>query len=99
MNNLSRRLLHISLQDASQTRCFFLDRYWTPGPRRRPLPDMKYTVYGFAYLQDMVEHGIIKAQTGLQEDYGIVVQQFPYPCYIYDTWVTSYSHNKGPEFN
>ena len=63
---------------------FDKSRYWTPGPRARPLPDMKYIVHGFAFLQDMIEHGIIKLQTGLKEEIGVFVQQFPYPCYIYD---------------
>ncbi len=63
----------------------FLCRYWTPGPRAKPLPDMKYLVYGFAYIQDMVEHAIIKEQTGIEEDVGTWVQQFPYQCFIYDT--------------
>jgi hypothetical protein len=47
---------------------------------------MKYIVYGFSYIQDMVEHAIIREHTGesLDEDIGITVQQFPYPCYIKD---------------
>ena len=66
-----------------------LYRYWTPGPRARPLPDMKYIVFGFSYLQDMIEHGIIREQTDVDEnsDVGILVQQFPYPCYIIDKYV------------
>ena len=50
---------------------------------------MKYIVYGFSYIQDMVEHAIIREQTGdsLDEEIGILVQQFPYPCYINDKWV------------
>ena len=58
-------------------------RYWSPGPRARPLPDMKYIVYGFAYLQDMIEHGLIREHSGI-DDVGIVVQEFPYPCYVKD---------------
>ena len=58
-------------------------RYWSPGPRAIPLPDMKYIVYGFAYLQDMVEHGLIREHSG-SDDTGVIVQQFPYPCYVKD---------------
>ena len=61
--------------------CF---RYWTAGPRARPIPDMKYVVYGFVYLQDMIEHGIIREITGIEEELGVTVQQFPYPCYVFD---------------
>lgn len=68
-----------------------LDKYWRPGPRAKPLPDMKYLVYGFAYLQDMVEHGIIRLQTGIKEFYGIEIQQFPYPCYTYDKFIFAIS--------
>ena len=64
----------------------FFFRYYRPGPRFRPLPDMKYIVYGFAYIQDMIEHAIIKEQTGLEEEIGIVGQQFPYPCYVEDRY-------------
>jgi len=44
---------------------------------------MKYIVYGFAYLQDMIEHALIREHSGF-DDIGVVVQQFPYPCYIKD---------------
>lgn len=73
----------------------FLTRYWSPGPRDDPLPDMKYIVYGFSYIQDMVEHAIIREQTGdsLDEDIGILVQQFPYPCYIYDKFTMAISRS------
>ena len=62
----------------------FAFRFHTPGPRRRPGIDMKYITYGFAYLQDMIEHAIIKEQTGRSSDTGVYLQQFPYPCYIFD---------------
>ncbi|KAK3090139.1 hypothetical protein FSP39_009459 [Pinctada imbricata] len=59
---------------------------WRPGPRRAPGKETKFLSYGFAYLQDMVDHAIIKIQTGADTDIGVVVQQFPYPCYIQDTF-------------
>ena len=64
----------------------FLCRYWSPGPRAKPLSDLKYIISGFAYLQDLIEHAIIREQTGI-DDIGISVQQFPYPCYIEDKFV------------
>uniref|UniRef100_A0A7N8X278 ATP-binding cassette, sub-family A (ABC1), member 4b n=1 Tax=Mastacembelus armatus TaxID=205130 RepID=A0A7N8X278_9TELE len=39
------------------------DRYWDPGPRADPMEDQRYIWGGFAYLQDMIEHGIIKLHT------------------------------------
>ena len=41
------------------------DRLSRRGPRRRPGIDLKYLYYGFAYLQDMVEHAIISVHTGV----------------------------------
>uniref|UniRef100_A0AAZ3RPX1 P-type phospholipid transporter n=1 Tax=Oncorhynchus tshawytscha TaxID=74940 RepID=A0AAZ3RPX1_ONCTS len=56
------------------------DRYWDPGPRADPMEDLRYIWGGFAYLQDMVEHGILKIQTGHDWPLGVYVQQMPYPC-------------------
>ncbi|GFT33344.1 phospholipid-transporting ATPase ABCA1 [Nephila pilipes] len=67
------------------------DRFHTPGPRRRPGIDLKYITYGFAYLQDMIEHAIIREQTGRSSDTGVYLQQFPYPCYIFDQFIMALS--------
>ncbi|CAL1298938.1 unnamed protein product [Larinioides sclopetarius] len=67
------------------------DRFHTPGPRRRPGIDLKYFTFGFAYLQDMIEHAIIKEQTGRTSETGIYLQQFPYPCYIFDQFIMALS--------
>ncbi|XP_064607351.1 phospholipid-transporting ATPase ABCA1-like [Liolophura sinensis] len=69
------------------------DKYWTPGSRRRPTPDLKYLTYGFAYLQDMIDHAIISEQTGKDIETGIVAQQFPYPCYTRDRFVFAISRS------
>ncbi|XP_031720821.1 retinal-specific phospholipid-transporting ATPase ABCA4-like isoform X2 [Anarrhichthys ocellatus] len=60
------------------------DRYWDPGPRADPMEDQRYIWGGFAYLQDMIEHGIIKHHTGQDWPLGVYVQQMPYPCYVDD---------------
>lgn len=59
-------------------------RYWDPGPRADPLEDHRYIWGGFAYLQDMIEHGILKLHTGHDWPLGVYVQQMPYPCYVDD---------------
>lgn len=59
-------------------------RYWDPGPRAEPMDDLRYIWGGFAYLQDMIEHGIIKTQTGKDWPLGVYLQQMPYPCYVDD---------------
>lgn len=63
-------------------RCFL--RYWDPGPRADPMEDQRYIWGGFAYLQDMIDHGIIKLHTGNDCPLGVYVQQMPYPCYVDD---------------
>lgn len=67
------------------TSTLFTPRVYKPGPRRTPGKETKFLSYGFAYLQDMVEHAIIKLQTGSDKDVGVMVEQFPYPCYIRDS--------------
>ncbi|XP_074643630.1 phospholipid-transporting ATPase ABCA1-like [Tubulanus polymorphus] len=68
-----------------------IDRSWSPGPRRRPATDMKYLSFGFGYLQDMIEHAIIKTHTDVEDTTGIVMQQFPYPCYLFDEFIRAIS--------
>ncbi|XP_070701839.1 retinal-specific phospholipid-transporting ATPase ABCA4-like [Pempheris klunzingeri] len=63
------------------------DRYWDPGPRADPMEDQRYIWGGFAYLQDMIEHSIIKLHTGLDWPLGVYIQQMPYPCYVDDVFM------------
>ncbi|MGH0132671.1 UNVERIFIED_CONTAM: hypothetical protein FKN15_050037 [Acipenser sinensis] len=63
------------------------DRYWDPGPRADPLVDLRYIWGGFAYLQDMTEHGIIKSHTNKDVPMGLYAQQMPYPCYVDDLFM------------
>ncbi|KAJ8278009.1 hypothetical protein GJAV_G00082740 [Gymnothorax javanicus] len=63
------------------------DRYWDPGPRADPIDDLRYVWGGFAYLQDMIEQGVIKAHTGRDRPLGIYLQQMPYPCYVDDLFM------------
>ncbi|KAE8610555.1 hypothetical protein XENTR_v10012168 [Xenopus tropicalis] len=63
------------------------DRYWDPGPRADPVEDMRYIWGGFAYLQDMIDHGIIKSQTSTEVPAGIYLQQMPYPCFVDDVFM------------
>ncbi|XP_075472553.1 retinal-specific phospholipid-transporting ATPase ABCA4 isoform X2 [Ascaphus truei] len=63
------------------------DRYWDPGPRADPVEDFRYIWGGFAYLQDIIDHGIIKSQTNSEVPSGIYVQQMPYPCFVDDVFM------------
>ena len=61
-----------------------MDRIYEPGPRARPNIDLKYVTYGFAFLQDLVERAIIVEHSGVENPPGILLQQFPYPCFTRD---------------
>ncbi|CAL8346561.1 unnamed protein product [Merluccius merluccius] len=63
------------------------DRYWDPGPRADPMEDQRYIWGGFAYLQDMIEHGILRLHTGNDWPLGVYIQQMPYPCYVDDLFM------------
>ena len=75
--------------DTVDSTYFVEDRIPRPMPRRRPQIDLKYLYYGFAYIQDMVEHAFISLHTGrnMSSLPGISLQQMPYPCYIEDRFI------------
>nr|XP_014349979.1 PREDICTED: ATP-binding cassette sub-family A member 1-like isoform X1 [Latimeria chalumnae] len=60
------------------------DRLWAPGARDNYYLDMRYISGGFAYLQDMMDQGIIQVHTNSSQPLGVFVQQMPYPCYVSD---------------
>uniref|UniRef100_A0AAY4CUV3 P-type phospholipid transporter n=1 Tax=Denticeps clupeoides TaxID=299321 RepID=A0AAY4CUV3_9TELE len=63
------------------------DAYWDPGPRADPFEDLRYVWGGFSYLQDVIEHSIIRALTKTKEKMGVYIQQMPYPCYVDDIFL------------
>ena len=63
---------------------FFLFSYWQPGPEDM-MYKLKYSLFGFVLLQDMVDRGITEVLTNETiEEPGLFLQMMPYPCYIYD---------------
>ncbi|BES89471.1 ATP-Hypothetical protein cassette sub-family A ABC1 member [Nesidiocoris tenuis] len=72
---------------------FIKDRMDRPMGRYRPMFDIKYVTFGFAYLQDMIDRSIISEQTGTPIDQlpGTMLQQYPYPCYIDDQFIKAIS--------
>ena len=50
-----------------------------------------YFLYGFIYIQDMLERAIVEFKTNQTQDFGIIAQMTPYPCYINDKFVTAIS--------
>ncbi|KAM9335582.1 phospholipid-transporting ATPase ABCA1 [Symphorus nematophorus] len=63
------------------------ERLWAPGARDHPFNDLRYIWGGFAYLQDMMDHGIIRAQTSKTQPLGVFAQQMPYPCFVDDGFI------------
>lgn len=64
--------------------CLLSPRLWVPGARDSAYKDLPYVRGGFAYLQDMMDQGIIRAQTSGAAPLGVYAQQMPYPCYVDD---------------
>ncbi|XP_047448746.1 phospholipid-transporting ATPase ABCA1-like isoform X2 [Mugil cephalus] len=65
------------------------ERSWSPGARDNSFNDLRYIWGGFAYLQDMMDHGIIRVQTSKTQPLGVFAQQMPYPCFVDDAFVQS----------
>ncbi|XP_051285464.1 phospholipid-transporting ATPase ABCA1-like isoform X2 [Dicentrarchus labrax] len=63
------------------------DRSWSPGARDNSFNDLRYIWGGFAYLQDMMDHGIIRTQTSKTQPLGVFAQQMPYPCFVDDAFL------------
>ncbi|XP_019733077.1 ATP-binding cassette sub-family A member 1 isoform X2 [Hippocampus comes] len=63
------------------------ERSWSPGARDNSFNDLRYIRGGFAYLQDMIDHGIVRTQTSTTQPFGVFAQQMPYPCYVDDTFL------------
>uniref|UniRef100_A0A7N9AR62 P-type phospholipid transporter n=1 Tax=Mastacembelus armatus TaxID=205130 RepID=A0A7N9AR62_9TELE len=65
------------------------NRLWSPGARDKSFNDLRYIWGGFAYLQDMMDRGIIRVQTSKTQPLGVFVQQMPYPCFVDDVFIQS----------
>ncbi|XP_034020928.1 phospholipid-transporting ATPase ABCA1-like [Thalassophryne amazonica] len=65
------------------------ERSWSPGARDNSFNNLRYIWGGFAYLQDMMDHGIIGVQMPQTKSYGVFAQQMPYPCYVADRFLRS----------
>ncbi|KAM7366213.1 hypothetical protein PAMP_015672 [Pampus punctatissimus] len=65
------------------------DRSWSPGAGDNSFNDLRYIWGGFSYLQDMMDHGIIRIQTSKTQPLGVFAQQMPYPCFVDDVFIQS----------
>uniref|UniRef100_A0A3B3V8X0 P-type phospholipid transporter n=1 Tax=Poecilia latipinna TaxID=48699 RepID=A0A3B3V8X0_9TELE len=64
-------------------------RSWSPGARDSSFNDLRYIWGGFAYLQDMIDHAVVRLQTSKSQPLGVFVQQIPYPCFVDDAFIQS----------
>ncbi|KAL8562888.1 hypothetical protein ACOMHN_004580 [Nucella lapillus] len=63
---------------------------WTPGPGSGTY---RYYQFGFVWVQDMIDRAIVDIQAGRKVvEPGTYMQQFPYPCYVYDQFVFMIEH-------
>ncbi|XP_055898501.1 ATP-binding cassette sub-family A member 2-like [Biomphalaria glabrata] len=63
---------------------------WVPGPGRNFFP---YYQFGFVWVQDMIERAVIDLQVGRDVvEPGSYIQQFPYPCYVWDQFMFMIEH-------
>lgn len=76
--------------NASQTHdtVYTQDRIYNYGPTNC-LGCNSYFLYGFIYLQDMIEKAVIEVKTNTIQEFGVVGQMTPYPCYINDKFVNA----------
>lgn len=50
-----------------------------------------YFLYGFIYVQDILEKAIIEMKSNKTQFFGLVSQMMPYPCYVSDKFVSAIS--------
>ncbi|XP_072526701.1 phospholipid-transporting ATPase ABCA1-like [Salminus brasiliensis] len=88
--SLVRYKIRMDVEDTERTDKI-KDRSWSPSARDNPFNDLRYVRGGFVYLQDMLDRGLVQAQTGVRQTLGVYMQQMPYPCYVDDAFVSSIS--------
>jgi hypothetical protein len=52
-----------------------------------------YFLYGFIYIQDMLEKAIIEVKSNQSQMFGLVGQMMPYPCYVSDRFIVAISRS------
>ena len=50
-----------------------------------------YFLYGFIYMQDMLEKGIVEEKTNSSQEFGVQGNMTPYPCWVNDKFLTAIS--------
>lgn len=84
--NYKIRMNASKTQDTAYTK----DNFYNYGPSNC-LTCNPYFSHGFIYIQDMLEKGIIEFKTNKSQDFGVLAQMTPYPCYIQDKFLLDIS--------
>jgi ATP-binding cassette subfamily A (ABC1) protein 1 len=64
------------------------DRSYRYGPNICTTCNIDF-LYGYIYLQDMIERAIIESKTNSTQNFGITTQMSGYPCYVNDKFVNA----------
>ena len=74
---------------------FFFDRYWSQGPEASYLRDLEY-LRGFHQIQEAIDRAYLTLvqqnltnSSGLFDEVGVFLQEFPYPCFEQDWFMKS----------
>ena len=63
------------------------EKLWVPGPEGDFFYNMRY-FWGFTQIQDLFDNAIIEMQTNLMPEDVVQLQQFPYPCFMRDNFLS-----------
>lgn len=63
------------------------ERLWVPGPDGDFYYNMRY-FWGFLQIQDLVDSALIEIQTKTKPLDQVLMQQFPYPCFIRNNYLS-----------
>ena len=63
------------------------ERLWVPGPDGDFFYNMRY-FWGFLQVQDFVDSAIIELHTGEKPTDEVLLQQFPYPCFLRNNYLS-----------
>ena len=63
------------------------ERLWVPGPEGDFFYNMRY-FWGFTQIQDLIDNAIIELQSGSKPNDIVQLQQFPYPCFMRDNFLS-----------
>ncbi|GFS22638.1 ATP-binding cassette sub-family A member 1-like [Elysia marginata] len=62
------------------------DWLWTLSDKAAP-KNTKELVFGFAFIQDMIDHAIIRLHTNVSHEPGLYMQPFPFPGFLRDEFL------------